>query len=219
MSEENICKCVIHQAAPFSPTVVEYCLFPDNSTGQYANSTAPGTGQFAENLVGHLTTSKLGMFGSESYATYGQQYGTAGYTAPQYTQWPDSQAGGWELDRVRGGRAYSYLGNVQGNEDARPSHGNGAIMGYTGPSWASVASQPVKPQPAPAKAKKLRVLAPPTIIRSSEPPVMMTFKCFITKKLNKRTFQLFVSIPKSKVCSDQNYAHLSSLDNVIEFLR
>jgi len=38
-------------------------------------------------------------------------------------------------------------------------------------SWASVASQPAKPQPAPAKAKKPGVLAPPTIIPSSKPPV------------------------------------------------
>jgi len=210
----------IHPAAAFSATAGGYGQFPDNSAGQYAANSAPGTGQFAANLAGHFATSELGMFGSESYAAYGQQYGTAGYAAPQYTQWPDSQAGGSGLDRGRGGNAYSYLGNVQGNEDGRPSLGNGGMRGgdqgslpvsdvqrglesmklpgknsvsvknhgesngYSnsvsggqssgGPkkmSWASVASQPAKPQPAPAKAKKPGVLAPPTIIPSSKPPV------------------------------------------------
>lgn len=207
-------------AAAFSATAGGYGQFPDNSgAGQYAANTAPGAGQFAANLTGHFATSELGMFGSESYAAYGQQYGTTGY-APQYTQWPDSQAGsGSGLDRGRGGNTYSYLGNVQGGEDGRVGIGNGGMRGggdqaslpvsevqrglesmklpgknsvsvknhgesngYSGSggqssggakkmSWASVASQPAKPQPAPAKAKKPGVLAPPTIIPSSKPPV------------------------------------------------
>ena len=213
----------IHAAAAFSATAGGYGQFPDNSAaGQYAANSAAGAGQFAANLTGHFATSELGMFGSESYAAYGQQYGTAGY-APQYTQWPDTQAGGGSgLDRGRGGNTYSYLGNVQAGDDGRGGLGNGGIRGGGGDqatlpisdvqrglesmklpgknsvsvkshgesngysnsvsggqssggskkmSWASIASQPAKPQPAPAKAKKPGVLAPPTIIPSSKPPV------------------------------------------------
>ena len=212
----------IHAAAAFSATG-GYGQFPDNSgAGQFAANSAPGAGQFAANLTGHFATSELGMFGSESYAPYGQQYSTAGY-GPQYTQWPDTQAGsGGGLDRGRGANTYSYLGNVQAGDDGRGGLGNGALRaggdqgslamsdvqrgleamkfsgknsvsvknhgesnGYSNSvsagqqssnapkkmSWASVASQPAKPQPAPAKAKKPGVLAPPTIIPSSKPPV------------------------------------------------
>jgi hypothetical protein len=176
------------EGVPFSGG---YGQFPDSSTGQFAANSTPA-GQFAANLTGHFaSTSDLGMFGTpgNEYSAYGQQYGGYG---PQYTQWPDGSG--------RGG--YSYLGGgVQGGEDLRSAgqrdrvtdvhqglenmklgsgkgskSGSGESNGYQQQpkkmSWANVASQPAKPQPLPAKAKKPGVLPPPAII-PSKPPVQL----------------------------------------------
>jgi hypothetical protein len=165
-----------------------YGQFPDTSTGQFAANSNPA-GQFAANLGHFASTSDLGMFGTPGgeYSAYGQQYGYG----PQYTQWPDGSG--------RGG--YSYLGGVQGEEvrggggqrdrvtdvhqglenmrlGGKPSKsGSGESNGYQQQaskkmSWANVASQPAKPTPLPAKAKKPGVLPPPTII-PSKPPVQL----------------------------------------------
>ena len=172
------------EGVPFSGG---YGQFPDSSTGQFAANSTPA-GQFAANLTGHFaSTSDLGMFGTPGgeYSAYGQQYGYG----PQYTQWPDGSG--------RGG--YSYLGGgVQGGEDMRSAgqrdrvtdmhqglenmklgkgQKSGDSNGYQQQqpkkmSWANVASQPAKPQPLPAKAKKPGVLPPPTII-PSKPPVQL----------------------------------------------
>ena len=139
---------------------------PDNS------STA---GQFAANLTGHFATSELGMFGGAGNDYY-QQYGYG----PQYTQWPESGGSATRpgyssyMDEPRGSR--DRVSEVQQglesmklkkNENGYPQGASGAPKKM---SWASVASQPAKPQPAPTKAKKPGVLAPPTIIPSSKPP-------------------------------------------------
>ena len=168
-----------------------YGQFPDSSPGQFAANSTPA-GQFAANLTGHFASnSELGMFGNPGgeYSGYGQQYGYG----PQYTQWPDGSG--------RGGYSY-LGGGVQGGEDLRSAgppgqrdrvtdihqglenmklgkggkSGGGDSNGYQQQpkkmSWASVASQPAKPQPLPAKTKKPGVLPPPAII-PSKPPVQL----------------------------------------------
>ena len=175
MSKENICKCGIHLAEAFSPTAVVYGQFPDNSAGQYATSSAPGIGHILANFAGHLGTSKFGMFGSECYVLYGQQYGTAEYCTRQYTQWPDSQARGRDLDSGRVGNASDVkprlesmkIQCVQPGKNSVPvkNHGDSTCYcnsGFGGQNsggpkkitWASVASYPPKDLTHPSKPPK-----------------------------------------------------------------
>ena len=169
-----------------------YGQFPDSSTGQFAANSTPA-GQFAANLTGHFaSTSELGMFGTPGgeYSAYGQQYGYG----PQYTQWPDgSGRGGYSYlgGGVQGGEDLRSAGQRdrvtdmhQGLENMKLGSGKGSKSGGGDSngyqqqqqpkkmSWANVASQPAKPQPLPAKAKKPGVLPPPTII-PSKPPVQL----------------------------------------------
>ena len=136
------------------------------------------------------------MFGATAgnaggdYSTYGGQ--TYGF-GPQYTQWPENAAnatsGSGGSTGGRGG-GYSYLSGGSASDDSRKlvdmqqgldgmklksgkdsSSGVKQTSAPTKMSWASVASQPAKPQPLPQKAKKPGVLPPPSIIPSSKPPL------------------------------------------------
>ena len=176
--------------------------------GQGEGFAAAAAGQFAANL-NFAPTSEISMFGAAAagaaagdYSAYGQ-YGFG----PQYTQWPDNNAGGNSNNSGsnNSNRNYSYLNSAQGG-GGRGGAGAGDLMdvhhglegmkltnsrkdnslggvksggGQSGPSggkmsWASVASQPAKPQPQPKTAKKPGVLPPPSIISSNTakaPPV------------------------------------------------
>lgn len=157
---------------------------------------AAAAGQFAANL-NFAPTSELSMFGAAAAGAgdYSAAYGQYGF-GPQYTQWPDNggnaggngTAAGGNNAGSRGG--YSYLSGgrepagglmdvqhgLEGMKLNSRKESNGGVKQASGGSsklsWASVASQPAKPQPVPKTAKKPGVLPPPSIIPSlSKPPV------------------------------------------------
>lgn len=169
--------------------------------GQGEGFAAAAAGQFAANL-NFAPTSEISMFGAAAagaaagdYSAYGQ-YGFG----PQYTQWPDNNGGNNSNNSSNSNRNYSYLsggGRGGGAGDLMDVHHGldgmkltnsrkdntlgGAVKqpsanssGGGKMSWASVASQPAKPQPQPKTAKKPGVLPPPSIISSNTakaPPV------------------------------------------------
>ena len=99
------------------------------------------------------------MFGAAAQAAagdYSAAYGQYGFGTPQYTQWPENKANN-----------YNYLDVQHGLESMKLKKENGSVGKSSKMSWASVASQPAKPQPMPKTVKKPGVLPPPAIIPSA----------------------------------------------------
>jgi hypothetical protein len=138
--------------------------------------------QFAANL-NFAPTSELSMFGQAAadYSAYGQYHG---FGTTQYTQWPDNNATTTN-NSTNQQRNYSYAARnnqelmdvQQGLESIKLTSANmgnsrkdsksGGGGGGSKMSWASVASQPAKPQVQAKTVKKPGVLPPPTIIPST----------------------------------------------------
>ena len=145
--------------------------------GQGEGFAAAAAGQFAANL-NFAPTSELSMFGAAAASDY-SAYGQYGF-GPQYTQWPDNGAASAASGGGQSSKNYSYLSGgrndlmdvqhgLDGMKINRKDSNGGQSKGGPGGkmSWASVASQPAKPQPQPKTAKKPGVLPPPAIIPSS----------------------------------------------------
>lgn len=140
--------------------------------GFAAHAAHHAAGQFAANLNFATATSELSMFGAAAaagagdYTAHAAAYGQYGF-GPQYTQWPEN--GG--SNNGGGSSRYSRdsLMDVQhGLEGMKlKKDQNGSKSASSKMSWASVASQPAKPQPQPKTVKKPGVLPPPAIIPSS----------------------------------------------------